>query len=415
MPDESTIKLGSIAAFEMGQSPPSSVVVEGDAATPFLQGCADFGQQYPQPQFSCLRPPKLCKEGDVLVSVRAPVGAINKADREYCIGRGLAAVRMTGHYPQNYGWHLMGYWAPHLRRVAQGTTFEAVGRDDLSNLDVVDIPSDDRSGVAAVLDAADEAIAKTEVLIAKLRAIKQGLLHDLLTRGLDANGELRDPQTHPDQFKDSPLGCIPAGWRVAYLTAFFPGSEGIRPGPFGSTITKAMYAGQGYKVYGQEQVIAGNLDVGTYYISESKFRELSGFRVQENDILVSLVGTIGEVLTVREPFKPGIINPRLIRLRPELKTCSVAFVRHLLTSHVIRRQLVRLSNGVTMPVLNGRIMRSVIVPNPPPTEQERIAQILDADDGRLRAEDRFLAKMRAIKKALMQDLLSGRVRVNVNA
>ncbi len=90
---------------------------------------------------------------------------------------------MSDAYPENYGWHLLGYWAPNLRRASQGTTFEAVGRDDLANLTVIDIRPEERHGIAAVLDAVDEAIAKTEALIAKLKAIKQGLLHDLLTRG----------------------------------------------------------------------------------------------------------------------------------------------------------------------------------------------------------------------------------------
>src|SRR4030043_105624 len=110
MPDESTIRLGSIAFFEMGQSPPSSIVVDGDGGVPFLQGCAE-----------------------------------------------------------NYGWHLVGYWAPDLRRVAQGTTFEAVGRDDLANLEVIGIAPQDRAALVTILDAAEEAIVKTEALIAKLK------------------------------------------------------------------------------------------------------------------------------------------------------------------------------------------------------------------------------------------------------
>jgi len=80
-------------------------------------------------------------------------------------------------------------------------------------------PDDDaeRSAIAYILDTADEAIVKTETLIAKLKAIKQGLLHDLLTRGLDENGELRDPERPPEQFKDSPLGLIPGEWEVLPL------------------------------------------------------------------------------------------------------------------------------------------------------------------------------------------------------
>ena len=65
-----------------------------------------------------------------------------------------------------------------------------------------------------MLDIVDKAIAKTEAVIVKLRQVRTGLLHDLLTRGLDANGQLRNPVTRPEQFQDSPLGRIPREWDV---------------------------------------------------------------------------------------------------------------------------------------------------------------------------------------------------------
>ncbi len=72
-------------------------------------------------------------------------------------------------------------------------------------------PLPEQRRIAEILDTLDEAIRKTEQVIAKLQQMKQGLLHDLLTRGIDDNGELRDPERHPEQFKDSPLGRIPRG------------------------------------------------------------------------------------------------------------------------------------------------------------------------------------------------------------
>ena len=85
--------------------------------------------------------------------------------------------------------------------------------------------------IAEILDTADEAIRQTERLTAKLKLVKAGLLHDLLTRGLDEHGRLRDPQAHPEQFKDSPLGRIPRGWEVKRLTDIASYQNG---GPFPS-------------------------------------------------------------------------------------------------------------------------------------------------------------------------------------
>ena len=73
---------------------------------------------------------------------------------------------------------------------------------------------DEQTRIAAVLDTVDEAIAKTEAVIAKLKQVRAGLFHDLLTRGLDEHGQLRDPVAHPEHFQDSPLGRIPKEWEV---------------------------------------------------------------------------------------------------------------------------------------------------------------------------------------------------------
>jgi type I restriction enzyme S subunit len=88
---------------------------------------------------------------------------------------------------------------------------------DLSQVPIRVPPLPEQRRVAEILDTLDEAIRKTEQVIAKLQQMKQGLLHDLLTRGIDDNGELRDPDRHPEQFKDSPLGRIPERWEVLPL------------------------------------------------------------------------------------------------------------------------------------------------------------------------------------------------------
>ncbi len=76
-----TIPLKEIASFEMGQSPDSAFVTDAEVGVPFLQGCAEFGPITPHYTFYCTRPKKLCESGDVLISVRAPVGTLNKANR----------------------------------------------------------------------------------------------------------------------------------------------------------------------------------------------------------------------------------------------------------------------------------------------------------------------------------------------
>jgi len=412
MSDEPTIRLGNIATLEMGQSPPSSVVVEGDGGVPFLQGCAEFGPQYPRPHYSCLKPPKVCRKGDVLISVRAPVGIINKADREYCIGRGLAAVRLSDEFPEGYAWHLLSYWAPGLRRVAQGTTFEAINRDDLANLKVVNIAPEDRSVLVAILDAADQAIAKTETLIAKLKAIKQGLLHDLLTRGLDENGELRDPEKHPEQFKATPLGRIPIAWDVLTINdlAVHVGS-GITP-----TGGSNVYKSEGVLfIRSQNVTFEGLLLDDVAYIDERTHQMMIRSEIFAHDVLLNITGaSIGRCCPVPEGLGPANVNQHVCAIRTA-KPCreDAVFLAAVLASFIGQHQIDRLNAGSNRQGLNYQQLRSFLVPWPrQDAERAAISTKIELAEMRLRAEEAYLSKLKAIKKGLMEDLLTGRVRVN---
>ena len=115
-----------------GQSPDGEKVTPLNDDLPFLQGCAEFGSKSPFPKKSCLEPPKIAPKGAWLFSVRAPVGALNLADREYGIGRGLAAVLAT-----DVDHSFLGYALVHLREylqsLATGSTFEAVSTPQLGN------------------------------------------------------------------------------------------------------------------------------------------------------------------------------------------------------------------------------------------------------------------------------------------
>jgi len=298
-----------------------------------------------------------------------------------------------------------------ITRMSHGSIMSGLSSSIVRRLRVPLPPLPEQRRIVEILDAADEAIRQAERLMAKLRAAKAGLLADLLTRGLDKHGHLRDPQAHPEQFKDSPLGRIPKEWEVGDVSIFLQKYDGIKPGPFGSSITKSMYTSEGYRVYGQEQVIAGSLSVGDYYIPQSRYLGLQSFAVQKGDLLISLVGTIGQVLVVRPPFESGVINPRLVRLRPDPAQCDVEFLKHLLVSAMVRSQLAQVAQGGTMPVLSGIVLRRLTLVRPPLKEQSCIAAILDAYDARIRAEEAMLAKLRQVKRGLMDDLLTGQVRV----
>ena len=88
-----TKKLGEVAAIIMGQSPVFSTYNQSGIGLPFYQGKKDYGEINPTPRVWCSAPVKIVESGDILISVRAPVGSLNIANEKSCIGRGLAGIR----------------------------------------------------------------------------------------------------------------------------------------------------------------------------------------------------------------------------------------------------------------------------------------------------------------------------------
>ena len=189
MADWGARRLADIARLTMGQSPPGSRVTDLDGGLPFLQGNAEFGSRFPKATFQCDDANRRCAPGDSLISVRAPVGAINRADRGYGIGRGLAAVTFDLIDP-DFGHHALVERSQDLQRVSQGTTFSAIGQVELAALQFPVPPLEEQRRIAEILDTIDEAIQATERVIQKLMEVKNGLLLNVLDTYFPGSGPL---------------------------------------------------------------------------------------------------------------------------------------------------------------------------------------------------------------------------------
>ncbi|TAK51238.1 MAG: restriction endonuclease subunit S [Gammaproteobacteria bacterium] len=227
--------------------------------------------------------------------------------------------------------------------------------------------------------------------------------------GFGAGG---DAQEVPAGYKRTELGVVPDEWETCQLSSLGSGSIlPIKAGPFGSSLTKATYVPDGYKVYGQEQVIRGDHLYGDYYITRKKYLELESCAVRAGDILISLVGTAGKLLVVPDGAPPGIINPRLIRFSFDRSRVNARFFQFLFESEQVQDRLARQAQGGTMGVLNAGNLRPFRVQMPRPREQRAIAEALSDVDGLLGALEVLIAKKRAIKQAAMQQLLTGKTRL----
>ncbi|MDE2868722.1 MAG: restriction endonuclease subunit S [Chloroflexota bacterium] len=185
-------KLGDLAEVVMGQSPPSRTVSDWDEnerhkdGLPFIQGNAEFASAHPEPKKWCNEPLKVAEFGDTLISVRAPVGETNRANRRIAIGRGLAAIRFSRIH-SGFGWYFVNHAKPEFMRVAQGSTFYAIGRDDLNGLTVALPPLAEQQAIARVLDSNQLASNTAKSACTKVALMKVAIADALLS------GRIRPP------------------------------------------------------------------------------------------------------------------------------------------------------------------------------------------------------------------------------
>ena len=408
------VRLGDIAFIEMGQSPDSGYVFERCGQyIPFLQGNAEFGAIYPTPLYCCAKPIKLAFENDILISVRAPVGAVNIAETTYCIGRGLAAIRCSS-LPPTLLSYIISRETPELIKVAQGTTFEAINKNDLANLRFLLPDSEQIPLIARILDTLDTTIRETEAIIAKLKAVKQGLLHDLLTRGLDDNGELRPPQSEaPHLYKKSKLGWIPKEWGSRKIEdCLIQIVDGDRGKNYPS---ESEFTSGGYCLFLNAKNVTrdGFKFEETFFITESKDRTLGSGKLERNDIVITTRGTIGNFGFFDDSitFEHMRVNSGMLILRNQDASINSVFLFLSLKNYIFPFELQTKGSGSAQPQLPSKDLKTFHVLLPPIVEQIVLAEKIIKFEQRVASEEKALSKAIKLKSGLMDDLLTGRVRV----
>ena len=144
-------RLGEIADVIAGQSPPGETYNTTGVGLPFFQGKTDFGSRHPVARVWCSAPERIAEPGDVLISVRAPVGPSNVADVPSCIGRGLAAIRARPRLDPAFLAWFMKHQEPSLAALGQGSTFHAITRREIEDIEVSVLPLDEQRRIAKEL------------------------------------------------------------------------------------------------------------------------------------------------------------------------------------------------------------------------------------------------------------------------
>ena len=399
-------RLKYVADLNMGQSPPSEEYNSDSLGAPFLQGNADFGPHHPTPKIYCPTARKHAIPGDILLSVRAPVGAINIADQEYGIGRGLCAIcPRTNHLERRYAKYLLEVARTELHIVATGTTYDAVTVDDVSNITCVVPPLSEQTQIANFLDRKtrqiDEIICIKEQRIELLQERRTVLINQVVTKGLDPNVEMKPSGVEW-------IGEIPKHWtmtRLKYLGESIIGlsykPEDVTDDKNGTLVLRASNIQNGKPSFLDNVYVNAEVDeklrlkAGDILIcSRSGSRELIG---KNTTITKKLEGiTFGVFMTV-------------------FRTKFFRFISHFLNSQVFKNQsglfLTTTINQLTINTLNNFLICFPIDEK----EQTQIANFLDCKtkqiDELISTEQRKVELFKEYRQSLISEVVTGKIDV----
>ncbi len=171
--------LKEISSITMGSSPSSSSYNEDGVGLPLIQGNADINERFSAPRIFTSQITKECDEGDLLLSVRAPVGTVAVSRHNACIGRGIASIKAKDNCLQGFLYQFLMELEPKWKSLSQGSTFEAVNSDEIRNLGI-SLPSfKEQTKIANFLTAVDEKITNTQAELEAAKQYKQGLLQQM--------------------------------------------------------------------------------------------------------------------------------------------------------------------------------------------------------------------------------------------
>lgn len=323
----------------------------------------------------------------------------------------MVKLNISDDYYKGYVFYLLKFNEYKFKGKTQGSGIPHANKDEIERVKVYKIGFLEQSKIAEILTTIDNSIKKTERIIAKYKRIKQGLMQDLLTKGIDENGNIRSEATH--KFKDSPLGKIPVEWEMKPLSSWVSKDPyAIVDGPFGSNLKTEHYRESGHPVIQSGYVTSGEFIADSYYyVDNKKFMEQRRSKAVPGDIIMAKIGAqCGRcaILPNRHPI--SIIAGNCLKITVSKNNNTEFLLKYLQYLYALGK-LDNIKATTAQPAINLSKLKKFEVPMPEKSEQDRIVNVIFKIEKYISKEKSFLEKLFSIKQGLMRDLLTGKVRV----
>jgi len=376
-------KLPEISKINMGQSPPGRSYNNRGDGPPFFQGKTDFGERYPTVRVWCSQPKKTAHPGDLLISVRAPVGPTNVADRVCAIGRGLAAITPLGGIPSEFILFRLRVLEPELALSGTGSTFSAISRKDLEGIDIDVPPLPEQKRIVAKVEELLARVNTTKERLAKvlmiLRRFRQAVLAAACSSRLTAAWREEHVEIEP----------VTLNSKVNELPETLEALQEIKPSSwtFASVKKIANTIQYGYTASAKQEPVGPKFlritdiqngqvnwnDVPYCAIPDDK---IAKFLLIHGDILFTRTGaTTGKSFLIRSCPR-AVFASYLIRVQP-VPLVDSKFLYLFFQSDLYWKQIAENIAGSAQPNCNASKLATLILPLPPILEQLEIARQVD--------------------------------------
>jgi type I restriction enzyme S subunit len=372
-------ELDEVADINLGQSPKGEYYNEEGEGPHFIQGSKNFGNKYPELERFCSQPKRQADEGDVLISVRAPVGPVNIAPEKLCIGRGVTGLKLK-EGSNDFLYYFLKYFENRWSQYADGTTFNSITKSDLQNLEIPYPPLKERNAIAYVLNRIDEKIETNNKINENLGDMAQTLFKSWFV----------DFERY-NEFKESDIGEIPVEFEVCTFGEISDNYDSDRD-PVSKTKRNEIEGDIPY--YGATKV----LDFMDDYLFDGKFL---------------LIAEDGSVKTDEGYPVIQFINKKFwasnhVHVVQGKGKVSTEFLRWAMSFVKIKPYI----TGSVQPKLNQTNLNSIELAVPPEENVEQFTDLVKPLHDRIwqnKKENDYLERLR---DTLLPKLMSGEVRVN---
>jgi len=340
----------------------------------------------------------LLPERSLVICTRATIGdcAINIIP--ISTNQGFKSIVPGKNWDVNFLYYFILANKPKLVKLSSGSTFLEISKAAFEKIPIPKPNKAEQSKIASILSTVDDKIDSINKRIEETRKLKQGLMQRLLTQGIGHT-----------KFKDSPLGRIPEGWEVVRICDIAEVKGGKRL-PKGESLVEQQTPYPYIRV--SDMFMGGINPINILYVPESIQKTIRRYTIGKDDLFISVAGTLGLVGKIPPELDGANLTENADKLT-NIK-CNRSYLLQVLMSNIIQNSIQNESTSNAQPKLALTRIQQFEIPLPSLPEQSKIASILSSTDMKVENLTRINSEYEQLKKSLMQQLLTGRMRVIAN-